>query len=277
MRNFIPITFVAATVLVGCRTSVVPKPAAAPTPFQPLLVTTPGTSNYSADGTWRIFVSTTSGPVEVSQSGPSKDWGETLGIFQTQLRPGWFVYAENETRLWAYDGDRDLTMFVLTPGRTGIYGVPFAGVPVPPEIFWRLRETMKERITTNFHPMFITTPGTTNYSPTGAWRIIVSGTGGPVNMAHARPRSPTEEMRDFTGWGENIGMMQTTARLGWFVYFESESRVWAYDGDLGLTLLVWSEGRPAIYAVPFPDPVPVEVYWRLRESMKERLDANKRN
>jgi len=79
----------------------------------PLLVTTFGT-HATADGAWRILVSDHS--LEFSHSGFSSGKGTmTSGWVTTRpqgwtTRPGWFVYVENGSRAWAYDGDRQLLL-----------------------------------------------------------------------------------------------------------------------------------------------------------------------
>jgi hypothetical protein len=63
-----------------------------------------------------------------------------------------------------------------------------------------------------------------SFSPDGSWKIGVS-----EDAIHfARPASGEVSFTpDSHGW---------RAKAGWFVFIESESRVWAYDGDRQLYL-----------------------------------------
>jgi len=93
--------------------------AAAPPPFRPMLITTLGT-NSSPDGHWRIevsdvylnFVRLESGGFGQSAIGVGQDW---------QAKPGWFVFVESESRVWAYDGDRQIYLDAPSPRATATF------------------------------------------------------------------------------------------------------------------------------------------------------------
>ena len=59
---------------------------------------------------------------------------------------GWFAFIENESRLWAYDGDRALYLLTATPESSGISGPRRFPCAVPPPIFSRLSEPAQRAI-----------------------------------------------------------------------------------------------------------------------------------
>lgn len=120
-----------------------------------------------------------------------------------------------------------------------------------------------------FHPMLITTLGT-NTSSDGRWRIGVS-----------------EASMDFTHTPAAHGGGWTTVSLdslhgwriqaGWFVFTESESRVWAYDGDrlLPLCTVTPDSSNGTTYFSPrFPCVVPTEVFSRLSEPAQKAIQTH---
>ena len=125
-----------------------------------------------------------------------------------------------------------------------------------------------------FHPMLISTFGT-NTSSDGTWRIAVSETS--LDLARlggfggAAP-SPT------SNWTSTISPGEWKARAGWFVFIESKSNVWAYDGGGRLVLNVEtmngnSNTGGAIYENGYPRAVPDEVLSRLPEPLTQPLQV----
>jgi len=103
----------------------------------------------------------------------------------------------------------------------------------------------------SFRPMHITSLGTVS---DGRWKISVS-----------------EAALDLSRPGCSIGVPRWTARRGWFVFVESDSRVWAYDGEHPLWLsTVTGSGAGVMwtnYVSPrFPCAVPSEVFSSLPAS-----------
>ena len=45
--------------------------------------------------------------------------------------PGWFIYFESTTRVWAYDGNTNLLMYACEPGRQTMYGTYPGSKPFP--------------------------------------------------------------------------------------------------------------------------------------------------
>ncbi|MEI6784616.1 MAG: hypothetical protein WCQ21_27295 [Verrucomicrobiota bacterium] len=75
------------------------------------LITTFG--EHSVGGVWNLRVSCEDGTIEVgtnvARSTPP-EW---------RAQDGWFVLAENDQRVWMYDGDRILLLFQFTRTPTG--------------------------------------------------------------------------------------------------------------------------------------------------------------
>jgi hypothetical protein len=151
MRYIIPILFVAATLLVGCHSpSPVHTQAAAPPPFQPMLITSLGTgTNTLSDGTWQIAVSETS--LYLSCVGP----GGTIGVPGWTTHTGWLIYIESDSRLWAYDGDHPLWLSTVTRSGNGVmwtnvawrnYVSPRFPCAVPAVVYSRLSEAAQKNI-----------------------------------------------------------------------------------------------------------------------------------
>jgi hypothetical protein len=65
--------------------------------------------------------------------------------WKTQPGPGWFAFIENESRVWAYDGDRHVNLMIATPGHAECSGPPFS-CAVPPPVFFRLSEPAKRNL-----------------------------------------------------------------------------------------------------------------------------------
>lgn len=125
---------------------------AAPPPFQPMLITALGSTTTSADGILRVMVSAAGDSVEVSYIQSPKATGAPITLTSTLSVPGqtaqspgwkahagWFVFLENESRVWVYDGDRYLCLMVESAGGASFYPTP-RGFPcaVPAEVFSRL-------------------------------------------------------------------------------------------------------------------------------------------
>jgi hypothetical protein len=160
MRCTIPILFITATLLLGCHT---PRPvqtqAAAPPPFQPMLITTFGTKTMP-DGIWRIKVLESS--LDLSRSAAySYGKGMTISGWTTtgfdtaspwKAHAGWFVYTESDSRAWAYDGDRNLILDVEKPNGPNSSGTIYSSqfpCTVPAEVFSRLSKQKQKEIATN--------------------------------------------------------------------------------------------------------------------------------
>jgi hypothetical protein len=167
MRYIIPALIVAAMFLTGCHTpstvrsrTAVPTAAALPL-FHTMLITNLCTQT-SPDGTWRIGISETNVAVSrfpglTGEGWParSKEGESTLSLPWTGHR-GWLVFAENEQRVWYYDGERLLWLFTFSEtwnkegwASVGSGAGPFYGdphTPVPAEVFTRLSESARKMV-----------------------------------------------------------------------------------------------------------------------------------
>ena len=127
----------------------------APPPFRPRLITTLGT-NTSSDGTWRIGVTERSLDLSHAISTPGEGWKNsgwtTTGLGMASpwtAHPGWFVFLESESRVWAYDGDALLILEAYTWSETNssstLYQSRFPGA-VPGEVFSRLPDRKQKEV-----------------------------------------------------------------------------------------------------------------------------------
>jgi hypothetical protein len=126
--------------------------------------------------------------------------------------------------------------------------------------------------------MLVTTFGT-NATPDGTWRIGVS----EASLDLSRSAAAQGEGWTTTGWTTTSLSNADGAwrcHAGWFVFTESESRVWAYDGDRNVHLLVYTSSGKVSSSVfydsrnKFPCAVPAEVFSRLSESAQKMIQSH---
>jgi hypothetical protein len=121
-----------------------------------------------------------------------------------------------------------------------------------------------------FHPMLITVFGT-HPSPDGSWRIGVA----EDSIDFARAASGAVSFPpDSHGW---------RAKAGWFVFIESKSKVWAYDGNHQLYLdaetssggvMYHGTFRATNFDSNFPCVVPPEVISHLPEQKQKQVQTH---
>jgi hypothetical protein len=125
----------------------------------------------------------------------------------------------------------------------------------------------------SFRPMLITTLGT-NISSDGTWRIGVLETS--LDLTHLTAQ--TDGMGFRSSGSSTVSPQGWRAQAGWFVFIESESRVWAYDGDRKLLLqtetVSGNSSTGATYSTRYPCPVPNEVFARLLEPAQRAIRTN---
>jgi hypothetical protein len=124
-----------------------------------------------------------------------------------------------------------------------------------------------------FHPLLITTPGTITTSD-GELRIVVSDRS--LDLSHGGIAVSYPYPTGMIGIGSNSGW---TTHAGWFVFVESDSKVWAYDGDRLLMLDTCTpNGNGAAmlsYDSPrFPCAVPTDVFSRLSEPAQKIIQSH---
>lgn len=124
-----------------------------------------------------------------------------------------------------------------------------------------------------FHPIFVTAFGTTTASSDGTWRVVVSATGDAVDLSYRESESPFQVCSTISVPGPTADSPSWRGHAGWFVYVESKSRVWVYDGDGYVCLNVETAGHGSFYPTPqgFPCAVPAEVYSRLPASVQKKI------
>jgi len=164
-------------------------------------------------------------------------------------------------RRWAFQTMRKIIPTVLTAAivLVGCHGPSPADTQTP---------TQTGAAAPPFRPMLITTRGT-NASPDGFWRVRVSAAGDSLELSHPiSSKAP--------GWSGSIWTTDSpgwwTAHEGWFVYIESDSKVWTYDGDRDFNLLAVTPTWTTWYGPNrFPCAVPSEVFSRLSESAQRAI------
>ena len=141
MRNYMSFFTLIALLFAGCahRKELAPPPAhstaaaiGTPRAVAPLTVvsnqfiTTFG--EHSVGGIWKVRVPEQDRTFEIGrlwesslpdQVGTGSVSTKTSGW---QAQAGWFVLVENDRRVWAYDGDRDLLLYEFTRTATGGVG-----------------------------------------------------------------------------------------------------------------------------------------------------------
>ena len=150
MRYIIPIVCISTMLLVGCRhstpmvhTQTPAQPMATPAPTRSLFITTRG-SHTSPDHRWRVAVSEDDGSLHLSRLTDSGS--ATTSPHGWTAQAGWFAFIENESRVWAYDGDRALYLLTATQESSGLSGPRRFPCAVPPQIFSRLSEPARGAI-----------------------------------------------------------------------------------------------------------------------------------
>jgi hypothetical protein len=164
MHNYITFFALIALLLVGCAhrkeqasAPVYSPPAATgtlrtlapPTVVTNQLITTFG--EHPVGGIWTVRVPVEDRSVEVgAYGGFTKPSG-------WRAQAGWFVLVENDRRVWAYDGDRNLLLFEVTRNPEGspegsvgsLSGPTKFGCPVPEAVLTRLSDAARKAIKRN--------------------------------------------------------------------------------------------------------------------------------
>jgi hypothetical protein len=125
---------------------------AAPPPFRPMLITSLGTAT-SPNGRWQVEISENA--INLSHSPNGGSVGFTPDSHGWTTHPGWFVFLENESRVWAYDGDRMLYLQTFTSSsNTSGWEIRCGDFPchVPAEVFSRLSKQKQKDIEANNRP-----------------------------------------------------------------------------------------------------------------------------
>ena len=118
--------------------------------------------HHSEDGAWRVSVSATDRTVDLT-SGRYLDRVPTTNTDGTvsfctgtvtnthrkggwRAQAGWFVFVENDTRAWCYDGAEFLYLLQKEPNAWASYGAPGFPCPVPGQVLARLTDSARNAI-----------------------------------------------------------------------------------------------------------------------------------
>ena len=123
-------------------------------------------------------------------------------------------------------------------------------------------------------------------TPDGVLDVNVSASEGKLRFTwrgHFSTLSATNPITKQVSVSHNARIANTysmpgwKAKPGWFVFVESNSRIWSYDGENRLWLLLLkSDGSSANYESPcFPCPVPPEALARVSASMKNEIQSHR--
>ena len=140
------VVLLAFVLLTGCH-STFDESASIPEPGarhgqQPLIITTRGTHG-SASEPWTIRVAE-DGTLHVSRNRLYSH--DTVSPMQWQARNGWCVFVENDTRVWAYDGDRNLWMLQVTREGSTAHGPARFPCPVPTVVLEKLSTPARQAL-----------------------------------------------------------------------------------------------------------------------------------
>ena len=109
---------------------------------KPLLINTVGTHG-SAEEPWTIRVAE-DGTLHVSRNRLYNH--DTVSPMQWQARPGWCVFVENDLRVWAYDGHRNLWLLEVARSGTTTHGPTRFPCAVPAEMKANLSEAARQAL-----------------------------------------------------------------------------------------------------------------------------------
>lgn len=135
----------AALTFTGCRSASDVPLAVAPgarTGQKPLMINTAGTYG-SAEEPWTIRVAE-DGTLHVSRNRFYSH--DTVSPMRWLARPGWCVFVENDVRVWAYDGSRNLWLLEITKNGTATHGPTRFPCPVPAEMMTHLSEAARQAL-----------------------------------------------------------------------------------------------------------------------------------
>jgi len=101
--------------------------------------------SYSSDSSpWKVSIHEDKPP----QFGYDRKDGIGTGISPSAWRPhkGWFVFIENDSRLWAYDGVDSLLLAEVSPDKGALYDLSSLAIMPPSEVLKRLPESFRRQV-----------------------------------------------------------------------------------------------------------------------------------
>lgn len=125
-----------------------------------------------------------------------------------------------------------------------------------------------------FHPMLITEFGA-RITADGSWRVTISES----SLEWSRLSRPSEVEDPRSSWSIATSPEGWKAKRGWFVYVESQTNVWSYDGDrllmLDTEVVGKNTGGGSLYSGGYPCAVPDEVFSHLSMQKRKEVQAGK--
>jgi hypothetical protein len=104
---------------------------------------------YSSESTpWRVTVHKD----KPSVFGYDRKIGVDTSISPSAWRPhdGWFVWIENDDRLWAFDGSESLLMFHITKEGGTVYEISTLPMVPPSQVLQRLPDSIRHSLSSKF-------------------------------------------------------------------------------------------------------------------------------
>jgi hypothetical protein len=109
-----------------------------------------------AGSPWTVRVADTDPKLQISyhyQADATSSGTSTVSPSDWKAQSGWFVFVENNERVWAYDGARNLFLQVSIASKLGpkgtSYGPSHFPCPVPSEVLTRLTPEARKAIKSN--------------------------------------------------------------------------------------------------------------------------------
>jgi len=145
---------VVVLVLVGCSP---PRSEQASAPTTNWFVSQFG-DHRSPDGVWHVSVPAENQTFRLTR-GQFLNGGEIRGkltnTYSTdgwKAQSGWFIFVENPSQTWCYDGASFLWLLRMYPdGFSGSYGLRCFPCPVPPQVYARLSDSAQKAIEQRKH------------------------------------------------------------------------------------------------------------------------------
>ena len=129
------------------------RPVQAQTNLSARLMNQFGEASFSGTP-WTVQVSETNRTFQISYRYDSGTNGVACINFASpadwRAKPGWFIFVENNERVWAYDGGSNLFLQSAIPYKLGprcaSYGPSYFPYAVPGEVFGRLSKHTQDAI-----------------------------------------------------------------------------------------------------------------------------------
>jgi hypothetical protein len=108
-------------------------------------------SYHNTESPWSVTVREDKPP----QFAYKGDWGL---VSSTAVSPegwlphkGWFVCIEDKSRLWAFDGGKELLLVEVKKEGSTLYGLETLPAPPPRDVIERLPDSIRKKLTARFN------------------------------------------------------------------------------------------------------------------------------